>query len=168
MACAVMCAWCCSVPPATTLVGQRRYCQQNGTHAIPKSFFVFFLMIRRPPRSTLFPYTTLFRTPRRSRDDGNAQVLALLPTRNSTSLKLSPAAVPPRETGRGRPGTGAVSGAPGLPRGAVPAARRRARGARPPRALRGGSSGNHGAWRGGGGRGSRRLVHRPGRLLQPS
>src|SRR6266550_6939828 len=23
----------------------------------------FFLMIRRPPRSTLFPYTTLFRTP---------------------------------------------------------------------------------------------------------
>src|SRR2546422_11407353 len=32
--------------------------------------FFFFLMIRRPPRSTLFPYTTLFRsrgvvTPRR-------------------------------------------------------------------------------------------------------
>ena len=26
------------------------------------SFFVFFLMIRRPPRSTLFPYTTLFRS----------------------------------------------------------------------------------------------------------
>src|SRR5438876_11922777 len=24
---------------------------------------VFFLMIRRPPRSTLFPYTTLFRSP---------------------------------------------------------------------------------------------------------
>src|SRR5258707_15128885 len=29
------------------------------THLI--SFF-FFLMIRRPPRSTLFPYTTLFRS----------------------------------------------------------------------------------------------------------
>src|SRR5256885_7426893 len=32
--------------------------------------FFFFLMIRRPPRSTLFPYTTLFRshrTPRRWR-----------------------------------------------------------------------------------------------------
>src|SRR6266581_8490718 len=28
--------------------------------------FFFFLMIRRPPRSTLFPYTTLFRSPRRS------------------------------------------------------------------------------------------------------
>src|SRR5947208_7309521 len=28
------------------------------------SFFCFFfLMIRRPPRSTLFPYTTLFRSP---------------------------------------------------------------------------------------------------------
>src|SRR6266704_3961281 len=26
---------------------------------------LFFLMIRRPPRSTLFPYTTLFRSPRR-------------------------------------------------------------------------------------------------------
>src|SRR6266498_5403909 len=27
------------------------------------SLFFFFLMIRRPPRSTLFPYTTLFRSP---------------------------------------------------------------------------------------------------------
>src|SRR5260370_28740126 len=26
--------------------------------------FLFFLMIRRPPRSTLFPYTTLFRSSR--------------------------------------------------------------------------------------------------------
>src|SRR5256885_5203741 len=30
---------------------------------IPLGFyFFFFLMIRRPPRSTLFPYTTLFRS----------------------------------------------------------------------------------------------------------
>src|SRR2546423_3464386 len=29
------------------------------------SVFFFFLMIRRPPRSTLFPYTTLFRSGRR-------------------------------------------------------------------------------------------------------
>src|SRR5438034_4750259 len=28
------------------------------------SYFFFFLMIRRPPRSTLFPYTTLFRSAR--------------------------------------------------------------------------------------------------------
>src|SRR6266853_3127841 len=26
-------------------------------------YMFFFLMIRRPPRSTLFPYTTLFRSP---------------------------------------------------------------------------------------------------------
>src|SRR5947209_15398203 len=25
--------------------------------------FLFFFMLRRPPRSTLFPYTTLFRSP---------------------------------------------------------------------------------------------------------
>src|SRR2546426_12105345 len=33
----------------------------------PVTLFFFFLMIRRPPRSTLFPYTTLFRSrpPRR-------------------------------------------------------------------------------------------------------
>src|SRR6266480_7259799 len=31
-------------------------------------FFFFFLMIRRPPRSTLFPYTTLFRSDSRLRD----------------------------------------------------------------------------------------------------
>src|SRR3712207_8996799 len=29
----------------------------------PRLFGFFFLMIRRPPRSTLFPYTTLFRSP---------------------------------------------------------------------------------------------------------
>src|SRR5436190_17814404 len=32
------------------------------------SLFFFFLMIRHPPRSTLFPYTTLFRS-RRSRPE---------------------------------------------------------------------------------------------------
>src|SRR3984885_15699327 len=29
---------------------------------LPLESFFFFLMIRRPPRSTLFPYTTLFRS----------------------------------------------------------------------------------------------------------
>src|SRR6266403_4665658 len=37
--------------------------------------FFFFLMIRRPPRSTLFPYTTLFR----SLVVGNLQVLHMHP-----------------------------------------------------------------------------------------
>src|SRR5258707_2667042 len=32
------------------------------------SLCFFFLMIRRPPRSTLFPYTTLFRSIRRAPD----------------------------------------------------------------------------------------------------
>src|SRR5256885_17193201 len=34
-----------------------------GRYRLIRSFFFFFLMIRRPPRSTLFPYTTLFRSP---------------------------------------------------------------------------------------------------------
>src|SRR3712207_8869120 len=32
---------------------------------------VFFLMIRRPPRSTLFPYTTLFRSLAQAAQAGN-------------------------------------------------------------------------------------------------
>src|SRR5688572_31098783 len=36
-------------------------------------------MIRRPPRSTLFPYTTLFRSFRVRQDPPAVQVLALLP-----------------------------------------------------------------------------------------
>src|SRR3989449_4189227 len=34
---------------------------ERSTSPVSHSFF--FLMIRRPPRSTLFPYTTLFRSP---------------------------------------------------------------------------------------------------------
>src|SRR2546430_15160548 len=38
-------------------------CQQICTHfSSVLLILVFFLMIRRPPRSTLFPYTTLFRS----------------------------------------------------------------------------------------------------------
>src|SRR5690242_21718930 len=33
---------------------------------LPYSFHFFFLLLRRPPRSTLFPYTTLFRSSRSS------------------------------------------------------------------------------------------------------
>src|SRR6266536_6638560 len=39
-------------------------------------YIFFFLMIRRPPRSTLFPYTTLFRPHRRPR---GADLRALRP-----------------------------------------------------------------------------------------
>src|SRR2546430_12216377 len=43
---------------------------------IYSSLFFFFLMIRRPPRSTLFPYTTLFR----SRDEGFHLLRGLRPS----------------------------------------------------------------------------------------
>src|SRR5215475_15156786 len=40
------------------------YLHYANCNTFPRSIFVFFffLMIRRPPRSTLFPYTTLFRS----------------------------------------------------------------------------------------------------------
>src|SRR3712207_8156562 len=34
----------------------------NDSGCVGAYVFFFFLMIRRPPRSTLFPYTTLFRS----------------------------------------------------------------------------------------------------------
>src|SRR5258708_20233579 len=55
------------------------------------SFVFFFLMIRRPPRSTLFPYTTLFRSRR-------------LPRRRSASDSVQRTAV--------RAGTNPARGAP--------------------------------------------------------
>src|SRR5438270_9839252 len=59
---------------------------------------VFFLMVRNPPRSTLFPYTTLFRSrldeARRSRGarrrrSGHSGAAALDPDRKSTRLNSS-------------------------------------------------------------------------------
>src|SRR5258708_16163184 len=39
------------------------YCARfQSYHLSQPLYFFFFLMIRRPPRSTLFPYTTLFRS----------------------------------------------------------------------------------------------------------
>src|ERR1019366_9624704 len=49
----------------------------SSTPTFTASFFLFlvffFLMIRRPPRSTLFPYTTLFRSWRRFKTRGSAR-----------------------------------------------------------------------------------------------
>src|SRR5258706_5014192 len=39
--------------------------------------FLFFLMIRRPPRSTLFPYTTLFRSLERRNRSGKPGVFRI-------------------------------------------------------------------------------------------
>src|SRR5436305_8281003 len=47
--------------------------------------FFFFLMIRRPPRSTLFPYTTLFRS----------LTLSVCKLRDAVRLALPEAARPP-------------------------------------------------------------------------
>src|SRR5256885_4315286 len=59
----------------------------------PFSFFFFFLMIRRPPRSTLFPYTTLFRShERESGHDDEADRHPTIPhdaDRKSTRLNSS-------------------------------------------------------------------------------
>src|SRR2546425_9886733 len=44
-------------PPATSTPSVSVRC------SLLRSCSFFFLMIRRPPRSTLFPYTTLFRSP---------------------------------------------------------------------------------------------------------
>src|SRR2546427_4553547 len=53
-------------------------------------------MIRRPPRSTLFPYTTLFRSPRRRPDAADRRRLALSrgPSRHGRAVRR-PARTPP-------------------------------------------------------------------------
>src|ERR1043166_9815375 len=40
----------------------RSWHRRNSAVSVMRFVFFFFLMIRRPPRSTLFPYTTLFRS----------------------------------------------------------------------------------------------------------
>src|SRR5882762_7024454 len=46
----------------------------QAVYACTKAGIFFFLRIRRPPRSTLFPYTTLFRSQRVSLLDGVVRV----------------------------------------------------------------------------------------------
>src|SRR3989475_12814031 len=52
--------------------------------------FFFFLMIRRPPRSTLFPYTTLFRSVFKLYDSGQREA-AYLTARQELVERLQPA-----------------------------------------------------------------------------
>src|SRR5215208_8133170 len=60
---------------------------------------LFFLMIRRPPRSTLFPYTTLFRSGRSGRCNPPP---ADLPARRGTPVLPGPKT----PASRRRPGSG--------------------------------------------------------------
>src|SRR2546430_12282090 len=71
-------------------------------------FFFFFLMIRRPPRSTLFPYTTLFRSSRGWFSSGPAIPAGSTPPGPSPSAVSVPSrrcghSLPqPRRRGNGR------------------------------------------------------------------
>src|SRR6266540_632677 len=94
----------------------------------------FFLMIRRPPRSPLFPYTTLFRSrprPRRRLDLDHPRVLppaaAVAPVRGGSRSALPR---PRREPGAGAPERGVRGHARGVLR------RRGSRAAPPPRRVR--------------------------------
>src|SRR6266702_8124347 len=53
-------------------------------------FLFFFLMIRRPPRSTLFPYTTLFRSRRRALLPAGLPGRARVPERSGGYASLRP------------------------------------------------------------------------------
>src|SRR2546429_9054425 len=61
--------------------------------------FFFFLMIRRPPRSTLFPYTTLFRSNRGTLCGGLARGSCLA---RGCVRRPSPSGNAVRHRGRGR------------------------------------------------------------------
>src|SRR2546426_9033507 len=66
------------------------------------SLFFFFLMIRRPPRSTLFPYTTLFRSRLVSHQPGVEIVLEAHETywRKTPSVKRLVMKMVPEESTR--------------------------------------------------------------------
>src|SRR3712207_7126802 len=51
---------------------------------------VFFLMIRRPPRSTLFPYTTLFRSQMVPVEPGSLRISAELNGDGKDDLVVAP------------------------------------------------------------------------------
>src|SRR3954466_5386489 len=61
------------VARAGWVVGVSRPAGSRALLVVPVIVLVFFLMIRRPPRSTLFPYTTLFRSRRRGRARARAE-----------------------------------------------------------------------------------------------
>src|SRR5258708_31956405 len=70
-------------------------------HSSSVSFF--FLMIRRPPRSTLFPYTTLFRSPNLASSAALCRGCSIkLPTRScacsSASTRCRSATSPPQRS----------------------------------------------------------------------
>src|SRR5256885_9470260 len=55
------------------------------------SLFFFFLMIRRPPRSTLFPYTTLFRSIAVDALGRECVQAVMMPSRYTSDMSLADA-----------------------------------------------------------------------------
>src|SRR2546430_9950930 len=56
--------------------------------ALTMCFLFFFLMIRRPPRSTLFPYTTLFRSEEMREQEGlNTAIGGALPVFQAADME---------------------------------------------------------------------------------
>src|SRR5436309_12435785 len=66
------------------------YCSFYIQPLLPLLSFFFFLLIRRPPRSTLFPYTTLFRSGPPDRHDQLRDPVRYLQAR--------PPPIPPRRS----------------------------------------------------------------------
>src|SRR2546425_5052547 len=96
---------------------------------------LFFLMIRRPPRSTLFPYTTLFRARSRS-GELHARRRALRPGRSRRRhRRLSPRARPRAERPRRALQPRARAEARATRRGGDPRVPRRRRGRAAARAV---------------------------------
>src|SRR2546430_16401639 len=78
------------------------------------SSFFFFLMIRRPPRSTLFPYTTLFRSA--ARDAARRGSLRCPRPRGARRPRQRAGLDPARRPPRRRPPVRAPLGGRGVPR----------------------------------------------------
>src|SRR3712207_7686064 len=64
--------------------------QQREQHVVAGE--IFFLMIRRPPRSTLFPYTTLFRSRTSPLERGRSPSAASRPGASVLSAWIRPPA----------------------------------------------------------------------------
>src|SRR3990172_6787245 len=64
--------WSSARFPGAACLQDRKSTRLNSSHRYISYSSFFFLMIRRPPRSTLFPYTTLFRSIFRRRSEVTA------------------------------------------------------------------------------------------------
>src|SRR5258707_5965902 len=62
-----------------------------GDSFLCQAFFFFFLMIRRPPRSTLFPYTTLFRSDSEGGITESGDSVWIVSDEAGTLLRIDPA-----------------------------------------------------------------------------